>query len=119
MVSGAVESQRMKINWNNIPHTINSAGNNRVYQYVSRQPNWITRTALRVFLFILMLPVFLLLLFAVLIGMLVFGSLVLLNSIRLAITGQNGFNNSMSAGRSKYANDKNRKNVRVLNRDDS
>ena len=76
-----------------------------VFQAVNRQPNWVLRIALLVFLLVIGIPIFLLLLVAFLAAIIVFTVLAFVNMLLGPLRG----------GRSKPDG---RKNVRVIERND-
>lgn len=84
--------------------TTDSAG--RAVHYVARQPNWVIRAALAAFALVLALPIFLLFLLAMIAAAMVFGVLILANSVVGAMRGVFG---SGRDGRSA--------NIRVVQRD--
>lgn len=93
--------------WSRIS-TFANDGTGRVfstYRYVQRQPSWITRAALYVFLIVVGLPIALFLLLAFALAVVVFGTLALgyalVQRVRRMIPGSDG-----------------RSNVRVIVRDD-
>ena len=78
----------------------------RMYQYVSSQPNWITRAALTAFAVVIILPIFVLVFLALLLASILFGSLALLNLFTGSVP--RGFNHH------KRRDSEGRKNVSVL-----
>jgi len=76
----------------------------RVWQTVARQPSWITRVAMLAFFIIIGLPIMFLLLIALLVAIVLFGSLALVNAVWIRL-------------RSVFASrDDGRENVRVIRR---
>lgn len=58
-----------------------------VYEYVARQPSWITRIALTAFLFVIALPILLLLMLAFLAAVMIFTILAIGNAALSALRG--------------------------------
>jgi len=79
------------------------------FQAANRQPNWVVKTAVIVFLLVVGIPVLLLLLTAAILATLVFAVLTAINRLLLGIRGGSG----RAAG---GPDDARRRNVKVLNR---
>lgn len=87
----------------------------RVYRGVSRQPNWVARATLTVFLLVLAIPIIGLILIAGLISAVVFGCLVgwvMLRQFVARLFGRGPGTGVSGAGRGG------RRNVRVIRRDE-
>lgn len=57
------------------------------YRYVSQQPSWVVRAALWAFIIVIGLPILLLLLLAMTLAVIVFGTLALINAVLVRIRG--------------------------------
>lgn len=57
----------------------------RAYQWVARQPSWVTKFALLAFLIVIGIPVFIILMLAVVASVIVFGGLAALNLLVLRL----------------------------------
>lgn len=89
------QANPMRIQWFNFSPFIGGTDSRgipgtRMYQYVSRQPSWITRAAFTAFAIVIILPIVVLVFLAVLLASIVFGSLALLNLFTGSV--RRGFN---------------------------